>query len=67
MARGGTAIMAVRQHKSRRSSISPRRHMMTGQAKRMIQDTIKEAIIMGRVLGSQTTLGTMVLRVVIET
>ena len=68
MAQGGTAIMAVRHHKSRSSSRMAIRQMIRGQAKRMIQDTIKKAPIMiQRILGGQMTLGTIVIQVVIET
>ncbi len=66
-----TIIMAVRNHKIRRSTTIAVEQMIRGRAQEVIHDTIKEAAIMHQmIMGSQTTLGTMliqVVRVVVET
>lgn len=69
MVRGETTIMVVSQHKGRKSSTPAIRQMIRGQVTTTIQDTIKEAGIMGhqRILRGHMTLGTMVIHVLGET
>lgn len=63
-----TAIMAVRQHRTLRSTTRTIEIMIRGGAKRVIQDTIKGAPITGQaMLRSRLTLGTILIQVVIKT
>ena len=68
MAMVATAIMAVGQHSSRRSSKKARSQRIRGWATRVIQDTTKKnPITRQAVLRIRTTLGTILIQVIVET
>ena len=68
LAMEGTAIMVVGQHNSRRSSKKARRRRIRGWAKKVIQDTTKKNPATGQaVFRIRTTLGTILIQVIVET